>query len=117
MDKGAVMRMPDGSHNAHVGTQLRAVQESWRPIYEKHKDGIFEKRAFDSILGRKIRAAKQILHPITPEELIEEAISAKPSAAGLDQWRPEALKVLAKHCPALFEPLAKLLNLIEETGE
>ena len=86
-------------------------------IYEKHKESIFDKKAFDSILGGNIRAAKQILHPITLEELIDEAISAKPSAAGLDQWRPETLKMLAKHCPALFEPLARLLNLIEETGE
>ena len=34
-DQVAVMRMPDGNHNAHIGTQLRAVQEAWRPIYEK----------------------------------------------------------------------------------
>ena len=83
VDKGAVMRMPDGSHNAHVGTQLRAVQEAWRPIYEKHKDSIFEKQAFDSILGSKTRAAKQTLHPhyargIDRRSNQSEAVSCRP---------------------------------------
>ena len=63
-----------------------------------------------------LRIAPMAETTITGEALIRTLQEMPDTVGGFDQWVRKELQTLAKWFPALFDALAALLELVEDTG-
>ena len=111
------MTKADGSTTANVNEQLEMVVEAWKPIMQKLKKGEPAFRDFMQYFGNYMKTARQVCEPITGERVAAAIRAMHDSSAGADGWLRRELFVLQAWHPYLCDALARLLNLIEATGE
>ena len=110
------MRMDDDAYTANEEQQLKSILDAWMPIFNKFASKKAKTKEFFERFGGYMKSAHMDYPDITGETLIATARSLKTSAGSLDQWRPEELRALSHWAPAVYEPLACILNHIERTG-
>ena len=101
---------------ANFSEQFKAMLLAWSPVFNKFADGEPDAEAFFAQFG-SVMASSSMPHTALTGSRLREAVSSSAlTAAGLDGWSFAALKAVAACCPALFDELALLLQLVEDTG-
>ena len=117
--KSQTVAFPSNTTHSSVNTHVRldTICAIWKQIYEQHKNGEPSFHSFMQKYGETIKRDLCSLNPLTGQDICELLKNTRPSSPGLDSIAPYDLKILAHWCPALFDMLAEILNLIERTGK
>ena len=93
--------------------QLTELIRAWDKIFGRHRQQAPSTWNFLQEFGSTMGREQFDLDPLTAEDLLFTVRTLRPSAAGLDGWKPRDLKLLGQVCPGLFQHLASLMNLCE----
>ena len=94
--------------------QLRSLIQEWDKMFGKHRKNPPTTWAFIQHYGPFLKREPRDLDELQQNDILETVLSLKPSAAGLDGWRPQDLRLLGNACPQLFLHLARLMNMCEK---
>ena len=97
--------------------QLDALIKAWDKIFGRYRSQAPSTWKFIQEFGSTMKREQCDLDPLTPNDLLLTMQSLRPSAAGLDGWRPQDLKLLGQTCPVLFQHLASLMNVCETSSK
>ena len=106
----------DGTHVANAEQVHALIERAWIPILKMHELGTQPTWSqFEAAFGEHIRAACECAVDELNGEKLKNACKKMKSASapGADGWRVAELQALPLQ---LFEELAQVLNLVEETG-
>ena len=106
----------DGHLTANIEKQFAAVRQSWQAVTDLFKHGEPSHEEFFRTYGQHIVPADGHVPPLTGSMLCQAIKEMSPSSPGLDAWNIEELQILQKYCPWVYDPLASLLTVIEDTG-
>lgn len=101
--------------NAHA--RLDAITQVWKKIYSIHQHGEPSKHEFLRFYGETLRSHNINLPEIHPDAIWSTLRRIRPSAAGLDHFLPQEIKIITYWCPDMVTHLAAIYNLIEATGQ
>ena len=106
----------DGTHTANAKQVHAFVEQAWMPIFKMHERGTRPTwPQFEAEFGEHVPSACDcVINEMNGEKLKNPCKRMEnTSAPGADGWRVAELQALPLQ---LFEKLAEVLNLVEETG-
>ena len=107
----------DGRLTMDPSRQLHALIKAWDKIFGRYRSQAPATWNFVQEFGSTMKREPCDLDPLTADDLLLTMQSLRPSAAGLDGWRPQDLKLLGQTCPVLFQYLASLMNVCETSSK
>ena len=87
----------NGAYTVEPNAQLRAVITAWDKIFGYHRQHQPSTWDFLQRYGQRPGVFS--------------------SAAGLDGWRPQDVRLLGRVCPMLFQQLASVINVCEASSQ
>ena len=117
--QGAVMRRASDEAappTANFSEQLKDMSSAWDPVFNRFKEASPDVSAFLAQFGQHIRTSPLHCSPLSGDMLREAVLRSSLSAPGLDGWSFSALRALVSGCPKIFDELAVLLRLVEDSG-
>ena len=107
---------PDGIRTANFDSQFQEMFAAWNPIFNRFAEGPPDVPTFLAQFGPHIWHSLMQCKRFSGAMLREAVVKSDLSAPGLDGWSVAALKSLANCSPELFDKLALLLGLVEDSG-
>ena len=115
-EKIVMVQQEDGTHTANAEQVHALIEQTWIPIFKMHELGTRPTwQHFEEVFGDHIPVSCECAVDELDGEKLRAACKKMKSASapGADGWRVAELQVLPLQ---LFEKLAQVLNLVEETG-
>ena len=115
-EKFVMVQQEDGTHTANAEQVHALIEQTWIPIFKMHELGTRPTwQHFEEVFGDHIPVSCEYAVDELDGEKLRSACKKMKSASapGADGWRVAELQVLPLQ---LFEKLAQVLNLVEETG-
>ena len=115
-EKIVMVQHEDGTHTANAEQVHALIEQTWIPIFKMHELGTRPTwQHFEEVFGDHIPVSCECAVDELDGEKLRSACKKMKSASapGADGWRVAELQVLPLQ---LFEKLAQVLNLVEETG-
>ena len=109
----SIIMKVDGKYTIDPSRQLQAVVSAWDEVFGKHRRNPPGTWTFLQHYGPFLSSRRCDLPPLTQGDLLRTVQTLKASAAGLDGWRPQDLRLLGRACPGLYVHLAELMNVCE----
>ena len=87
------------SYTIGPSKQLQALTAAWDKVFGKHRSNCPSTWFFLQHYGPFMRKETFDLPPVSQEILLETVKTTPSSAAGLDGWQPQDLRLLGNACP------------------
>ena len=105
-----------GHHTANLAEQFQLVRAAWQSITEAFKEGEPCHDHFWRNYGPHVVSTPCALPALHSKMLVDVVLHMPDTAAGLDGWALNDLKLLATAQPHVFEHLCALLQVVEQVG-
>ena len=107
----------DGLLTASFSKQFDSVRQAWAAVTELFKNGEPDHDLFFQKYDPYITSFQYQADPLTRESFCAAIAEMPESSRGLDNWTFRELKLLAKHCPRVFDSFVSLLQTCEQCGK
>ena len=106
----------DGVLTASIPEQFDSVTKAWSAVTELFKDKEPDHELSFQKYDQYISSFSFHAQNLTCDSFCAAILETPESSPGLDNWTFHELKLLAKHCPFIFESFVQLLQTCETSG-